>query len=50
MTFCPEAGCCLLHEKSYYLKTLATTRGKFADIRKCLMQRNKADRKNGTAG
>lgn len=50
MTFYPEAGCCLPHEKSYDLKTLTTTRGKFVEIRKCLMQRNKADRKIGMAG
>ena len=50
MAFRPEAGRCLPHEKLRDFRTLTTTRRQLVEIRKCLVQQDKANRRNGTAG
>ena len=49
MAFRPEAGRSLPNGKLRDLRTLTTARRQLVDVRKCLMQQNKANLKNGTA-
>ena len=50
MAFRPEAGRCLPHGKLRSFRTSATARRQLVEIGKCLVQQNKANRRNGTAG